>query len=203
MTFPVSWEILALFCVTELAFSASPGTAVLMVVSRAASGGIRAAMATTFGVLCGNLIYFAVSASAIGAFLFALREWFFAVQWCGAAYLLYLAARAFFGHQGGKRTSRAAAFSESLFVQLANPKTIIFFIAFLPIFIDPSESPAAQIAVLAAASFIVELLVLCGYAYAAAKFAQIPGARSQKIMTKISAVLLCVAAASLALIEPE
>ena len=56
---------------------------------------------------------------------------------------------------------------------------------------------------LAAASFIVELLVLCGYAYAAVKFAQIPGARSQKIRTKISAVLLCVAAASLALIEPE
>ncbi|MGU9951547.1 MAG: LysE family translocator [Gammaproteobacteria bacterium WSBS_2016_MAG_OTU1] len=201
--FFVAPEVLVLFCLTELAFSASPGPAVLMVVSRVVSGGIPAAMAVAFGVLCGNLFYFALSATAIGAFLFALREWFFVVQWCGAFYLFYLAGVMFFGSGGGGQVSRAKAFGESLAAQLANPKTIIFFIAFLPLFINPSQDVGAQIAVLAAASFAVEFCVLSCYAFAAKKFIAIPGARARGIAEKIGALLLCAAAVSLAFITPE
>ena len=197
---PVAPEILALFCLTELAFSASPGPAVLMVVSRAISGGMAAAMAVAAGVLCGNLLYFALSATAIGAFLFALREWFFVVQWCGAAYLVYLAGGMFFG-KGGEKTSRAKAFGESLTAQLANPKTIIFFIAFLPLFINPAKPAGIQVAVLAAASFLVELCVLFCYALAAKRFAA--AAHNGNIAAKAGAILLLCAAASLAFIAPE
>lgn len=201
--FPVEPGILLLFCLTELAFSASPGVAVFMVVSRAMSGGMAAAMASAAGVLCGNLLYFALSATVVGAFLFALREWFFVAQWCGAAYLLYLASAMFFGGQKSeRRVSRGKAFGESFAAQLANPKTIVFFIAFLPLFINPEKSAAAQIAVLAAASFAVELCVLFCYAFAAQKFAAVPGIRSQNA-AKIGALLLCCAAASLAFVGPE
>ena len=80
MSFPVSLEVLLLFCLTELAFSASPGPAVFVVVSRAMREGMPSATASALGVLAGNLLYFGLSATAAGAVLFALREWFF----CGA-----------------------------------------------------------------------------------------------------------------------
>ena len=206
MSFPVSLEILALFCLTELAFSASPGPAVFLVVSRAMRDGAPAAVASIFGVLVGNMIYFALSATAVGAVLFALREQFFVVQWCGAAYLLLLAARMFFG--GGDpqsapnaRPAVGGAFRESLLLTLANPKVIVFFIAFLPLFLDPQKSPAAQIVVLAAASFLVEALVLLAYAAAARQSALILGKKFEKALSRGGALLLCAAAASLLLIS--
>ena len=149
MTLPVSWEVLALFCVTELAFSASPGPAVFLVVSRAIRDGMPSAAAAALGVLVGNLVYFAVSATAVGAVLFALREWFFVAQWGGAAYLAWLAAKSFRGERetaqrDAPRLAAKNAFRESFLVQLANPKTIIFFIAFLPLFLNPEKPAAGQ-----------------------------------------------------------
>ena len=206
MTLPVSWEVLALFCVTELAFSASPGPAVFLVVSRAIRDGMPSAAAAALGVLVGNLAYFAVSATAVGAVLFALREWFFVAQWGGAAYLAWLAAKSFRGERetaqrDAPRLAAKNAFRESFLVQLANPKTIIFFIAFLPLFLNPEKPAAGQILVLAAASFLVEAAVLCAYAAAARKSALILGAKFEKALSRVSAVLLCGAAVSLLLIS--
>ena len=209
MQFPVSLEILALFCVTELAFSASPGPAFFLVVSRALRGGMFSAAASAAGVLVGNLFYFAVSATAVGVILFSLREWFFVAQWFGAAYLLWLAARIFrspesAGGVGAERSRVAmrAAFRESFVMQLANPKTIVFFIAFLPLFLDPAKSAAAQIAVLACASFLVEAAVLFAYSLAARRSALILGAKFERTLSRASALLLCAAALSLLFIAP-
>ena len=206
MSFPVSLEVLLLFCLTELAFSASPGPAVFVVVSRAMREGMPSATASALGVLAGNLLYFGLSATAAGAVLFALREWFFAAQWCGAAYLLWLAARMFRG--GGESVRRenpraptGGAFRESLFLQLANPKTIIFFIAFLPLFLDAGRPAAGQILVLAAASFLVESLVLLVYAMAARRSVLLLGGRFEKALSRGGALLLCAAALSLLFIS--
>ena len=195
-----------MFCLTELAFSASPGPAVFVVVSRAMRDGMPAAAASALGVLTGNLLYFALSATAVGAILFALREWFFVAQWLGAAYLLWLAARMFWGAGGSARGENprppvGGAFRESLLLQLANPKTIVFFIAFLPLFLDAEKPAAGQILVLAAASFLVESAVLLAYALAARKSALLLGARFERALSRGGALLLCAAALSLLLIS--
>ena len=207
MSFPVSLEVLALFCLTELAFSASPGPAVFLVVSRAMRDGASSAVAAVLGVLIGNLIYFALSATAVGAILFALREWFFVAQWGGAAYLLWLAAKMFLGAGDSDSDSPhtpsrvRGAFRESLILTLANPKVIVFFIAFLPLFLNPEKPAAPQILVLAAASFLVELLVLTVYAAAARKSALMLGKKFEKHLARGGAILLCAAAVSLLLIS--
>ena len=195
MIFPVDWEIFALFCLTEFAFSVSPGPAVFLVAAHAARGGMRPAAACAFGVLSGNLAYFALSATAVGALLAALREWFFVVKWCGAAYLFYLAARAF-AVRGGAQNPPAregVAFRESFLMQLANPKTILFFVAFLPLFVDAQKPVVAQMLVFAGASFLIELAVLCGYALATRRIT----ARFGDSVARASWILLCCAAAAL------
>lgn len=200
----IDWRLLALFCLTELVFSASPGPAVLLVAARAYQGGFRAALAAIFGVLCGNLIYFGLSATALGALLFAAGDYFFIAQWCGAAYLAYLATmRLLRGNQAAAAIPRSgAAFRDSVIMQLANPKTIVFFVAFLPLFIDSQKPLAPQVAVLAAASFAVEFAVLCGYARLAGRAAAIVRRRVGKAFSAAGAVLLYAAAVALLLIKP-
>ncbi len=205
MNFPVSLETLGLFCLVELAFSASPGAVVMLVVARAMHGGMRPAMSAAAGALLGNLGFFAASATAVGALIFSLREWFFIVQWLGAAYLLFLAGCLFFakpkkisanGGAGGR-----GVFAQGIAVQLANPKTLLFFIAFLPLFVDAEKPPGAQLAVLAAASVAVEFAVLFAYAFVARESAKIMGERFRVLLPRFAALLLAAAAASLLLLK--
>ena len=205
-SFPVAPGTLALFCLAELAFSVSPGTIVMVVVARAMYSGMRAAIATALGALLGNLLFFVVSATAVGALFAALREWFFIAQWSGAAYLFALAGMLFFGKaQSGARPHVGAggAFWQGFALQMANPKTILFFIAFLPLFVEVDKPLAGQIAVLAAASFLVEFAVLFAYAKLAHASARMTGERFQVHIHKVAALLLVAAAASLLLLKAE
>jgi homoserine/homoserine lactone efflux protein len=202
----VDWRLLALFCLTEFVFSASPGPAVLLVAARAYQSGFRASLAAIFGVLCGNLFYFALSATALGAVIFAAGEYFFVAQWCGAAYLAYLATARLLRRADAadnKTPLASAAFRDSLIMQLANPKTIVFFIAFLPLFVNPQNPLAPQVAALAAASFIVEFAVLCGYAHLAGRAAAVVRNRIGAPLSVLSAILLYAAAAALLFIKPH
>ena len=202
--FPVAPETLLLFCLTELAFSLSPGVIVMLVAARAINGGMRPAMAAAFGGLFGNLLFFAASATAVGALLLSLREWFFIAQWFGAGYLFVMATMLFFG------TARQVvqppvkvgnAFWQGLALQLANPKTILFFIAFLPLFVDADKPAGSQMIVLAAASFVVEFFVLFVYAKIATISAQLTAPRFRKHLHRTAALILITAAISLLLLQ--
>ena len=89
--------------------------------------------------------------------------------------------------------ARGSAFRESFLMQLANPKTILFFVAFLPLFVDAQKPVVAQMLVFAGASFLIELAVLCGYALATRRIT----ARFGDSVARASWVLLCCAAAAL------
>lgn len=204
MTFPVALETLALFCLAELAFSVSPGTIVMIVVARAMYSGMRPAIAAALGALLGNLLFFVISATAVGALFATLREWFFVAQWIGAAYLFALAGMLFFSKpQTDSHLSIGTgnAFWQGFGLQMANPKTILFFIAFLPLFVNIERPLGTQIAVLAVASFLVEFAVLFAYAKVANASAQMMGSRFQGHMHRIAALLLVAAAASLLLLK--
>src|SRR5450755_3210827 len=87
---------LGTFVLLEIVLCFIPGPAVMAVVSSALTGRSQAGMATVFGILTGNLIYFLVSALGIASVLLASRGAFVVVKWCGAAYLAYLGIRAIF-----------------------------------------------------------------------------------------------------------
>ncbi|MFZ6874673.1 LysE family translocator [Undibacterium sp. Di27W] len=169
-----SW---ALFTATEAALSLSPGPAVMMVVAYGIARGWRTSLFVTLGILTGNAIYFAVSATGIGSLILASPKVFMAIKYLGAAYLVYLGLSAIFGKPSpltiskldGVALSGRKIFSSALMLQLMNPKTLLMFVAILPQFIDPKEPVGVQMLILAAGSIIPEFFILLGYGMLASK----------------------------------
>lgn len=178
----LSGGALLAFALASLVLAATPGPGVLYVVARTLAQGRRAGLASVAGVACGNLGN-AVGASLGLAALFALSSLAFAaVKYAGAAYLVWLGVQAL-------RRPRAAAdnaqpdapqfaapdprriFRDGFLVALLNPKTAIFFAAFLPQFLGQAAS-AGQ-GVLLGALFVAIAACTDGlYVLAAALFAQ-------------------------------
>ena len=169
-----SW---VLFTATEAALSLSPGPAVMMVVAYGIARGWRTSLFVTLGILTGNAIYFAVSATGIGSLILASPKVFMAIKYLGAAYLVYLGLSAIFGKPSpltiskldGVALSGRKIFSSALMLQLMNPKTLLMFVAILPQFIDPKEPIGVQMLILAACSIIPEFFILLGYGMLASK----------------------------------
>jgi homoserine/homoserine lactone efflux protein len=162
-------EAWLLFCATEAVLCLSPGPAVLLVVSLSLVRGGRAGLHATFGILAVNALWFALSATSLAAILVASWQVFFVVKWMGAAYLVYLGVRML--ARGARATPGAGeepdahqrAFARGVVIQGANPKTLLFFTALLPQFIDPARPVGAQVMILGASSVLIELTVLALY----------------------------------------
>lgn len=173
----VSPESIALFTATEMALSLSPGPAVMMVVAVGLTRGWRQSLWVTLGILTGNAIYFALSATGIGSLILASPFLFKSIKYLGAAYLVYLGISAILGKPSPitisgvnpKTQGGFPLFLNALSLQLGNPKTLLMFIAILPQFINPQASVAWQMLVLAACSMIPEFFILLGYGVLASK----------------------------------
>lgn len=167
----MSWEVWALFAVTETALCFSPGPAVLLVLSQALARGTGSSIWSSFGILAGNTMYFILSATSLGAVLVASYELFSAIRWAGAAYLIWLGVTAFLGKSsvlsiapaGGSSARWGRIFVNGFVLQAANPKALVFFTALLPQFIDPTGPIAVQVAILGVTSVVIEFFVLLGY----------------------------------------
>jgi threonine/homoserine/homoserine lactone efflux protein len=149
-----SGPVLAAFLLASLVLAATPGPGVVYIVARTLAQGRGAGLASVAGVAAGNLCN-AVGASLGLAALFAVSSLAFSVvKFAGAAYLVYLGVKSL---RQPAATAPAAAFAaphkgriarDGFVVALLNPKTALFFAAFLPQFIDRAGSTALQGAVL-------------------------------------------------------
>jgi homoserine/homoserine lactone efflux protein len=193
-------EAWLLFCVTEAVLSFTPGPAVLLVVSLGLSRGRRAGVAGSLGILAANALYFALSATTLGAILQTSWQLFMVVKWVGAAYLIWLGARMIFSRAQRSestpspvlsRRSATRSFWLGFLTQGANPKALLFFTAILPQFIDPRGAVGTQILVLGVSSVLIELVALTAYGAAAS------AARSWTHRPRIGTVLQRVGGAML------
>jgi threonine/homoserine/homoserine lactone efflux protein len=200
----VNWDTYWLYVATEAALSLSPGPAVMLVVAYGLSQGARRSLWASLGILSANGLYFALSATGLGALLVASEAFFVAVKWAGAAYLVYLGLAALLGRPSPITVSRSAArgaspraiYLSGLTLQLANPKTLLFFVAILPQFVDPRLPVGAQMAWLAAGSVIPEFFILAGYGFAASRAARLAtDPRFARLTDRTAGVLVLAAAA--------
>lgn len=200
----VNWNTYGLYVATEAALSLSPGPAVMLVIACGIARGARKSIFAALGILAANAIYFALSATALGALLVSFEPFFLAVKWAGAAYLVYLGVSALFGRpspitvsNGNAGTSRRAIYLSGLTLQLANPKTLIFFVAILPQFVDPRLAIGPQMLWLAAGSIVPEFFILAGYGWLGARAAQFAVDPRYARWTDRAAGLLVLCAAAL------
>lgn len=203
----MTWQIWLLFVMTEAVLSVTPGPAVLYVLSQAIRRGPGKSVWASWGILSANALYFTLSATSLGAVIVASYKLFFLIKWLGAAYLVYLGIRSFFGKASvlslpeSREDSRSGVciLRDGFFLQAANPKALLFFTAILPQFIDAHHNVAFQILVLGISSILVEFVILFVYGQLAGRaLAAARNPRFEKVSNRIAGSLLIGAGVGLA-----
>jgi threonine/homoserine/homoserine lactone efflux protein len=140
------WSSLGIFVLAALALLLTPGPAVLYIVARSIDQGRRAGLVSMLGVHTGTVVHVAAAAAGLSALLAASATAFSVVKYLGAAYLIYLGvarlragATTAAAPDEGRRPRLGRAFLDGIVVNVLNPKTALFFLAFLPQFTDVSR----------------------------------------------------------------
>jgi len=189
----------ALFCAAALALIVVPGPAVTYVVTQSLDKGRSAGLVSALGVASGGLVHVAAAAAGLSALIASSASAFTVVKLAGAAYLiaiglLRLAGRGEIDGEEGENAPTPARrlFWQGALVNVLNPKTALFFLAFLPQFVDPDRGPVAlQAAVLGAAFLVLAALSDSTYAVVAAALAgRVRGSRrAQQVRRFVSGTI--------------
>lgn len=171
MTMPLP-DRLPLFVAATLALTLTPGPAVLFIVARSAGAGRRAGLLSVAGIGLGNSVHALATALGLAAVLASSPQAFAAVKWLGAGYLLFLGVRRLAGGGGDVASAAAGAqpagpevLRQAFLVALLNPKTALFFLAFLPPFASPARGAVGlQLVVLGAIFVAIAVTTDCAYA---------------------------------------
>jgi threonine/homoserine/homoserine lactone efflux protein len=153
-----------------------PGPAVLMTLARATSSGTRVGIATGLGIASGDLVHTAMAVFGLSAVLAASATLFNVIKYLGAAYLVYLGIKAIVERTDSGLPARATpitackAFRQAVLAEMLNPKSALFFLAFLPQFVQPRNGAVpAQLAVLGILFVIMGAFSTMMFAIAAAR----------------------------------
>ena len=156
------------FVVAVVVFLMIPGPGNLALITSTGKGGLRGGFACTCGVIAGDQVLMWLAVAGVAALLAAYPPAFHAAQWLGAAYLAWLGARMLLAKPGDAPVLEIKPhhyFKQALLITLLNPKAIVFYMAFFPLFVDPARHQglltfgvmAATIAVL---TFLYGLIVV-------------------------------------------
>ena len=155
------------FVVAILVFLAIPGPGNLALITSTGKGGIRGGLAATLGVIAGDQLLMWAAVAGVAALLAATPALFGAVQWLGAAYLAWLGWKMLSAKPGDAPVLNIRPrqyFQQAAAITLLNPKAIVFYMAFFPLFVDPAKhqglvSFAAMAATIAALTFAYGLVM--------------------------------------------
>jgi threonine/homoserine/homoserine lactone efflux protein len=161
------------FVVAVLVFLALPGPGTLALLTSTGKGGFRAGAAATVGVIVGDQVLLWLAALGVAAVLQGHPLLFRALQYAGAGYLVFVGLRLIFGRGGGAHPVSIHAggyFRQALLITLLNPKAIVFYMAFFPLFIDPATQRGVvtfgAMALTIALLTLIYCLTLVGFANA-------------------------------------
>lgn len=157
-------DAIVAFAIASLALLIIPGPAVLYVINRSISDGRSTALAAVAGLEIGNFMHVVAATLGLSAVIAASATAFGVVKWIGAGYLIYTGIRtlshkpaAF--NQEQKTLSRRKSFTQGIVVNTFNPKVALFFLSFLPQFIDTEKGTTALQSLVLGSIFV--LLGMC------------------------------------------
>ncbi len=161
------------FCAAILVFLALPGPGTFALLTSTGKGGLRAGAAATLGVIAGDQVLMWLAVAGVAALLAANPLLFKAVQYAGAAYLAWIGLKLLFAKPGSSAPIRIEPRQyarQAFLITLLNPKAIVFYMAFFPLFIDPAtHRGAVTFAAMAVTIAVITLaygLLLCAFANA-------------------------------------
>lgn len=167
---PVAPASLLLFSLAAMTLAIIPGPATLYIVARGIHQGRLAGIVSAWGIASGNLVHIAAAALGVSTLLLSSALAFSVVKYLGAVYLVYLGIQQFLDRssdptiQTVKPQSLRQIFAQGFVVNALNPKAALFFVAFLPQFIDPTKNALVQVLFLGAMFTIVANVVDSSYA---------------------------------------
>jgi leucine efflux protein len=156
------------FVAAIIVFLLIPGPGNLALITSTSKGGVRGGLAATFGVIAGDQVLMWAAVAGVAALLIAYPAAFHAVQWLGAAYLAWLGLKMLLAKPGAKPILNILPrhyFRQAALITLLNPKAIVFYMAFFPLFVDPAHHQGlatfgAMAATIATLTFLYGLIVV-------------------------------------------
>jgi threonine/homoserine/homoserine lactone efflux protein len=142
-----------------------PGPGNLALITSTSKGGLPGGLGATLGVMAGDQVLMWLAVAGVAAVLTAYPPAFYTVQWLGAAYLAYLGVRMLLAKPGDAPVLniRPGHYARQAFmITLLNPKAIVFYMAFFPLFVDPATHPG-----LSTFGFMAFTIAVLTFAYAA------------------------------------
>jgi len=130
------------FVAAILIFLAIPGPGNLALITSTSKGGISGGLGATFGVIAGDQVLMWAAVAGVATLLVTYPAAFHAVQWLGAAYLAWLGGKMLLAKPGAKPVLNIEPrhyFRQAALITLLNPKAIVFYMAFFPLFVDPAQ----------------------------------------------------------------
>ena len=134
------------FVAAIIVFLAIPGPGNLALITSTSKGGIRGGLGATFGIIAGDQVLMWAAVAGVAALLVAYPAAFHVVQWAGAIYLAWLGGKMLLAKPGAAPVLNIRPrqyFQQAAVITLLNPKAIVFYMAFFPLFIDPAREPSA------------------------------------------------------------
>ena len=184
------------FVAAIVLFLAIPGPGNLALITSTGKGGVRGGLAATLGVIAGDQVLMWMAVAGVAALLAATPAAFNAVQWMGAAYLAWLGFRMLTAKPGSAPVLNIQPrhyFKQAAFITLLNPKAIVFYMAFFPLFVDPARHQGlltfgVMAATIAALTFAYGLIVVLLTHHLAARMRTNP--LIARVLEKIAGVFL-------------
>ena len=184
------------FVAAIVVFLLIPGPGNLALITSTSKGGVRGGLAATLGLIAGDQVLMWLAVAGVAALLSAYPPAFRAVQWLGAGYLAWLGAKMVLAQPGDAPVLNIKPhhyFQQALLITLLNPKAIVFYMAFFPLFVDPTRHQglstfAAMAATIAALTFAYGLTVTLLTHHLAAHIKQNPGIA--RLIEKVAGVVL-------------
>jgi threonine/homoserine/homoserine lactone efflux protein len=183
----IAWHSYLLYCGLYAVAIATPGPAVIAIVARALGSGFRSVVPGSLGVLAGDLILMTLSAFGLAMVAKTMGQWFLIVKIAGALYLLYLGYKYWTAEvsqdpvpQSAVKEGFGRGFLAYLGLTLGNPKAIAFFVALLPVAVNPRELNLIGYLQLCAATFVLIPAITLGYAALAARLSRFVASRKAR-----------------------